>query len=137
MNIREAKKLDLDQLSILFDSYRMFYGKESNTIVSKNFLENRLSNKDSKLFICEVNNILTGFVQLYPIVINKIKKIIFHFIYFYYVGIVMVITYLERIRGNFEGAEPELFHYIGLVSIIISLLAFGLYFNKYRRLINN
>tara|TARA_E500000178_G_scaffold62434_1_gene59294 strand:+ start:1788 stop:2231 length:444 start_codon:yes stop_codon:yes gene_type:complete len=67
MNIREAKKLDLDQLSILFDSYRMFYGKESNTIVSKNFLENRLSNKDSKLFICEVNNILTGFVQLYPL----------------------------------------------------------------------
>ena len=67
MNIREAKKLDLDQLSILFDSYRMFYGKESNTIVSKNFLENRLSNKDSKLFICEVNNILIGFVQLYPL----------------------------------------------------------------------
>lgn len=76
-------------------------------------------------------------ILIYPIVINKIKKIIFHFIYFYYVGIVMVITYLERIRGNFEGAEPELFHYIGLVSIIISLLAFGLYFNKYRRLINN
>jgi len=67
MNIREAKKLDLDQLSILFDSYRMFYGKESNIIVSKNFLESRLSNKDSKLFICEVNNILTGFVQLYPL----------------------------------------------------------------------
>ena len=67
MNIREAKKLDLDQLSILFDSYRMFYGKESNIIISKNFLESRLSNKDSKLFICEVNNILTGFVQLYPL----------------------------------------------------------------------
>lgn len=49
----------------------------------------------------------------------------------------MGITYLERIRGNFEGAEPELFHYIGLVSIIISLVAFGLYLNKYRRLINN
>jgi len=67
MNIREAKKLDLDQLSILFNSYRMFYGKESNIIISKNFLESRLSNKDSKLFICEVNNILTGFVQLYPL----------------------------------------------------------------------
>lgn len=75
-------------------------------------------------------------ILIYPFVINKIKKNIFHFIYFYYVGIVMGITYLERIRGNFEGAEPELFHYIGLVSIIISLVAFGLYLNKYRRLIN-
>ena len=45
----------------------MFYGKESNIDISKKFLESRLSNKDSKVFICEVNNILTGFVQLYPL----------------------------------------------------------------------
>ena len=67
MNIREAKKSDLDQLSILFDAYRMFYGKESNIDISKNFLESRLSNKDSEVFICEFNNILIGFVQLYPL----------------------------------------------------------------------
>ena len=67
MNIREAKKSDLDQLSILFDAYRMFYGKESNIDISKNFLESRLSNKDSEIFICEFNNILIGFVQLYPL----------------------------------------------------------------------
>ena len=76
-------------------------------------------------------------ILLYPLVIHKIKKPIFHFIYFYYVGAVMGITYLERVRGNFEGAEPELFHYIGLASVIISLVAFGFYLNKYRRLINN
>jgi len=67
MNIREAKKSDLDQLSKLFDSYRMFYGKESNIDISKNFLESRLSNKDSEVFICEFDNILIGFVQLYPL----------------------------------------------------------------------
>ena len=67
MNIREVKTSDLDQLSILFNSYRIFYGKESNIDISKKFLESRISNKDSKLFICEVNNILTGFVQLYPL----------------------------------------------------------------------
>ena len=67
MNIREAETSDLDQLSKLFDSYRMFYGKESNIDISKKFLESRLSNKDSKVFVCEVNNILTGFVQLYPL----------------------------------------------------------------------
>ena len=67
MRIREAETSDLDQLSKLFDSYRMFYGKESNIDISKKFLESRISNKDSKMFICEVNNILTGFVQLYPL----------------------------------------------------------------------
>ena len=67
MRIREAETSDIDQLSKLFDSYRMFYGKESNIDISKKFLESRLSNKDSKVFICEVNNILTGFVQLYPL----------------------------------------------------------------------
>ena len=49
----------------------------------------------------------------------------------------MGITYLERIRGNFEGAEPDLFHYIGISSVIISLIGFGLYLMKNRRLINN
>lgn len=67
MNIRQVKTSDLDQLSILFNSYRIFYGKESNIDISKKFLESRISNKDSKMFICEVNNILTGFVQLYPL----------------------------------------------------------------------
>ena len=67
MNIREVNTSDLDQLSILFNSYRIFYGKESNIDISKKFLESRISNKDSKMFICEVNNILTGFVQLYPL----------------------------------------------------------------------
>ena len=67
MRIREAETSDIDQLSKLFDSYRMFYGKESNIDISKKFLESRLSNKDSKVFICEVNNILTGFIQLYPL----------------------------------------------------------------------
>ena len=67
MNIREAEPSDLDQLSKLFDSYRMFYGKESNIDISKKFLKSRLINKDSKVFICEVNNVLTGFVQLYPL----------------------------------------------------------------------
>ena len=67
MNIRDAETPDLDQLSKLFYSYRMFYGKESNIDISKNFLESRLSNKDSEVFICEFDNILIGFVQLYPL----------------------------------------------------------------------
>ena len=39
MKIREAKISDIDNLSSLFNSYRMFYGKDSNIGVAKKFLE--------------------------------------------------------------------------------------------------
>ena len=67
MQVREAKLSDLKNLSVLFNSYRMFYGKESDLKVAEEFLRSRIENKDSKIFICEFNNELSGFVQLYPI----------------------------------------------------------------------
>ena len=47
MKIREAKSSDINQLSKLFNSYRMFYGIESNIDISKEFLDSRIINKDS------------------------------------------------------------------------------------------
>ena len=67
MQVREAKLSDLKNLSVLFNSYRMFYGKVSDIRVAEEFLKSRIENKDSKIFICEFNNELSGFVQLYPI----------------------------------------------------------------------
>ena len=48
--------------------------------------------------------LLGGFIAyvliiIYPLLIDKIKKTIYHIIYFYYVGIVMAVTYLARIKG--------------------------------------
>jgi hypothetical protein len=63
-------------------------------------------------------------ILIYPFIISKIEKIIYHLIYFYYVGIVMVVTILGRVRGNFEGAEPEFFHYVGLASVILGFVYF-------------
>ena len=67
MQVRDAKLSDLKNLSVLFNSYRMFYGKVSDIRVAEEFLKSRIENKDSKIFICEFNNELSGFVQLYPI----------------------------------------------------------------------
>ena len=67
MKIREAKISDIDNLSSLFNSYRMFYGKDSNIKVAKKFLESRIKLCDSKIYVSEVDKCLTGFVQLYPI----------------------------------------------------------------------
>lgn len=67
IKIREAKMSDLDNLSVLFNSYRMFYGKESDLKVANQFLRSRIQEKNSKIFVCDVNNNLTGFAQLYPL----------------------------------------------------------------------
>ena len=67
MRVREAKLSDLKNLSVLFNSYRMFYGKKSDLKVAKEFLRSRIEKKDSKIFVCDFNNELSGFVQLYPL----------------------------------------------------------------------
>ena len=67
MRIREAKLSDLKNLSVLFNSYRMFYGKKFDLKVAEEFLRSRIEKKDSKIFVCDFNNELSGFVQLYPL----------------------------------------------------------------------
>ena len=67
MKVREAKLSDLKNLSVLFNSYRMFYGKKFDLEVAEEFLRSRIEKKDSKIFVCYFNNELSGFVQLYPL----------------------------------------------------------------------
>ena len=67
MKVREAKLSDLKNLSVLFNSYRMFYGKKFDLEVAEEFLRSRIEKKDSKIFVCDFNNELSGFVQLYPL----------------------------------------------------------------------
>ena len=45
MRVREAKLSDLKNLSVLFNSYRMFYGKKSDLKVAKEFLRSRIEKK--------------------------------------------------------------------------------------------
>jgi GNAT superfamily N-acetyltransferase len=66
--IKTATLEDLNQLSVLFDEYRIFYACESNIQSAANFLGDRIRNKESVIIVAEnENQILTGFVQLYPI----------------------------------------------------------------------
>ena len=46
----------------------MFYHKSTDLEGAKTFLEERISNKDSEIFIAEtIENEIVGFVQLYPL----------------------------------------------------------------------
>jgi hypothetical protein len=68
MTYRKATSEDVEHLSELFNAYRMFYQKTSAIQSAKTFLEDRISNKDSEIFVAQnTTNKLVGFVQLYPL----------------------------------------------------------------------
>jgi len=67
MTIHTATLQDLDKLSPLFDAYRIFYKQESNLKAARDFLELRLKNKESVIFLAvSEKGIPLGFTQLYP-----------------------------------------------------------------------
>ena len=67
MKTRKAKLSDTRELSILFDSYRCFYGAEPDLEAAFSFIHNRIRKNESMLFVCESSDLkLIGFAQLYP-----------------------------------------------------------------------
>ena len=77
MTVRNATLLDIEQLSQLFDGYRVFYRKNSDIDAAKKFLLERLEAKDSEIYVAQNDdNQLTGFVQLYPLFSStRMKKL--------------------------------------------------------------
>ena len=59
-------------------------------------------------------------ILCYVFFIGRIRKIVFHLMYFYYVDFVIAMTFLARIRGEFVSADPEVFRFIGLDIVLIS-----------------
>jgi ribosomal protein S18 acetylase RimI-like enzyme len=77
IKIRIANLEDLEQLAELFNAYREFYEETSDIVLAKRFLQERLSKKDSIIFVAETavdensantkeEQKLIGFCQLYP-----------------------------------------------------------------------
>jgi len=66
--VRKADTKDIEQLSKLFDEYRVFYRKDGDLNGAKVFLTDRMLNKESEIFVVENDEKnLMGFIQLYPI----------------------------------------------------------------------
>jgi len=66
--IKQASIKDIDQLSQLFDQYRIFYRKPSNIEQAKIFLKERMERNESTIYVANNNEgNLVGFVQLYPL----------------------------------------------------------------------
>jgi GNAT superfamily N-acetyltransferase len=65
--IRKASLEDLHEVTLLFDAYRVFYKKTSAIQSATEFLRARITKQDSEIFISVTDDVVTGFVQLYPL----------------------------------------------------------------------
>lgn len=66
-----------------------------------------------------------------PFKLHKIKKP-YQIIYFYYVSFVIIMTYLARLKGDFEGAESSSIHYVGISLMILACIVFAMLMFKKR-----
>lgn len=67
MQVRKASAKDLENVSKLFDQYRRFYGKPSDPVLAKRFIQDRMSNNDSVILVAEDSQgQVAAFTQLYP-----------------------------------------------------------------------
>lgn len=66
IQIRQAALADVGALSVLFDGYRQFYGRDSDVAAAKAFLTERFDHGESTLFIALEGSEAVGFAQLYP-----------------------------------------------------------------------
>ena len=84
MSIEKATTKDIGHLAILFDAYRQFYECDADLEAAKHYLNQRLSNSESTIFIAfndESHSI--GFVQLYESFcsVDLCKRIILYDLY--------------------------------------------------------
>ena len=76
MTVRNAVESDVEKLAVLFDAYRVFYEKESNLSEAKEFLFDRITNKESWIIVAMEEDYMVGFVQLYPLFSStRMKKL--------------------------------------------------------------
>jgi GNAT superfamily N-acetyltransferase len=66
MEVFQAVLENLEELSILFDQYRIFYKSSSDIEAAKKFLQERFQKLDSVIFAANDDGRIIGFTQLYP-----------------------------------------------------------------------
>ncbi|WP_404353500.1 GNAT family N-acetyltransferase [Exiguobacterium aurantiacum] len=66
MEVYQATIADIEGVSRLFDSYRMFYEKQSDVEGAKSYMKARIENKESVIFVVKNEQEYLGFIQLYP-----------------------------------------------------------------------
>ena len=66
MQIIQVKIEHLNLVAPLFDAYRQFYGQSKNLALAESFLQERIEQKESIIFVAMEGGEAIGFTQLYP-----------------------------------------------------------------------
>lgn len=67
-HIRQATLIDLDTVAPLFDGYRQFYGQPADVARARDFLAERLHQRESLILLAlDEQGSGIGFTQLYPL----------------------------------------------------------------------
>ncbi|MEK4486257.1 GNAT family N-acetyltransferase [Psychrobacillus sp. FSL H8-0484] len=66
MNVVKGNISCLEDLTPLFNAYRIFYEQQSDVEGAKEFLKARIQKDESVIFMAYEEDIAVGFVQLYP-----------------------------------------------------------------------
>ncbi len=67
ITVHKATKEDIEELTVLFDLYRIYYHQPSDIGAGKKYLTQRMENGESVVFVAANEKGLVGFTQLYPI----------------------------------------------------------------------
>lgn len=66
MEVFQARFEHLEEVSKLFDQYRVFYKSSSDIEAARKFLQQRFQKEDSIIFVVSNDGRIVGFTQLYP-----------------------------------------------------------------------
>lgn len=66
MDVFQAHLEHFEEVSKLFDQYRIFYQSTSDCEAARKFIKARLQKKDSTIFVARKERRIVGFTQLYP-----------------------------------------------------------------------
>lgn len=66
VTVRQATLADIDSVANLFDAYRQFYEQVPNATLTKQFISERMNNRQSIILVAESDEKIVGFCQMYP-----------------------------------------------------------------------
>ena len=83
IKIIKAKKENYKEVGFLFDLYRQFYKYDPELKQSTKYIKERISKKESTIFLCYCDKEPAGFVQLYKTFdsLNINKKLVLYDLY--------------------------------------------------------
>lgn len=67
MDVIQATELHTNEVAVLFDAYRSYYDQAPDFKGALDFVTERITQKDSVIFVALLDAEIIGFTQLYPI----------------------------------------------------------------------